>query len=440
MGKTLFVTGKLASKGLKKILKTACIEGDEFVLPIDVAALATTKFIARHLSFTPEYDLIMIPGLCAGDPGIIEEKFSVKTIKGPSDLLDIPGFFDRKSDVSLNEHDIKIFAEINNAPLLTIDEIRKRATYYKACGADVIDIGCIPGMEFHSLSEVVSSLKEEGYGVSIDTFDVREIAEADEAGIDYVLSLQSNNMQVASEIESIPVVIPDLDKSIESLHSNISFLEEMGKEYIIDPILSPLNFGFIDSLERYMETRRRYPDAEMLAGLGNVIELCDADSVGMNLLLCGMMEELSIQNLLTTEASHRTRGAVRELDIARRMTYYAKKNSILIRHFTPDLLVVKEERASSYTEEGLKEIAESLHPRDEDFRIFVADKIYVFNGTLFVSGCEKGEIFSKLAIKDADHAFYMGNELERAELALKLGKRYIQEQPLGWGYLGEGGD
>jgi dihydropteroate synthase-like protein len=247
-------------------------------------------------------------------------------------------------------------------------------------------------------------------------------------------------MQVASEIESIPVVIPDSDKSIESLHSNISFLEEMGKEYIIDPILSPLNFGFIDSLERYIETRRRYPDAEMLAGLGNVIELCDADSVGMNLLLCGMMEELSIQNLLTTEASRRTRGAVRELDIARRMTHYAKRNSILIRRFSSDLLVVKEERASSYTERELKEIARSLHPKDEDFRIFVADKIYVFNGTLFVSGHEKGEIFSKLAIKDADHAFYMGKELERAELALKLGKKYIQEQPLSWGYLGEGGD
>jgi dihydropteroate synthase-like protein len=298
----------------------------------------------------------------------------------------------------------------------------------------------MPGMKFHALGEVVSSLKEEGYIVSIDTFDLQEIVEADEAGIDYVLSLHSANMQVASEIESIPVVISDPDKSIESLHSNISFLEEMGKEYIIDPILSPFNFGFIESLERYIETRRRYPNTEMLAGLGNVIELCDADSVGMNLLLCGMMEELSIQNLLTTEASHKTRGAVRELDIARRMTYYAKKNSMLLRRFASDLLVVKEERVSSYTEEELKEIAKSLHPRDEDFRIFVADKIYVFNGALFVSGNEKGEIFNKLAIKDVGHAFYMGKELERAELALKLGKKYIQEQPLRWGYLGEGGE
>lgn len=436
MGKTLFVTGKLASKALEKILKTACIEGDVFVLPIDVASLATTRFITRHLSFTPEYDLIMIPGLCTGDSHIIEERFRVKTVKGPSDLLDIPDFFGRKIETSLNEYDITIFAEINNAPLLAIDEIKERASYYDKCGADVIDIGCMPGIRFPSLGDVVSSLKEEGYRVSVDTFDAQEIVEADEAGVDYVLSLHSSTIQIASEIESIPVIIPDSDKNIESLRSNISFLDEIGKKYIIDPILSPLNFGFIDSLERYILARKMYPHTEMLAGLGNVIELCDADSVGMNMLLVGMMEELSIQNLLATEASHKTRGAVRELDIARRMTHHAKKNGILLRRFMSDLLVVKEERASSYTEEGLREIARSLHPRDDDFRIFVADKIYVFNGSLFVSGRGKKEIFSKLEIKDTDHAFYMGKELERAELALKLGKRYIQERELNWGYMG----
>jgi hypothetical protein len=34
---------------------------------------------------------------------------------------------------------------------------------------------------------------------------------------------------------------------------------------------------------------------------------------------------------------------------------------------------------------------------------------------------------------DAAHAFYLGVELARAEIAQKLGKRYAQDQPLDWG-------
>src|SRR4029079_18550306 len=34
---------------------------------------------------------------------------------------------------------------------------------------------------------------------------------------------------------------------------------------------------------------------------------------------------------------------------------------------------------------------------------------------------------------DAAHAFYMGVELARAEIAWRLGKRYVQDQPLAWG-------
>jgi hypothetical protein len=35
--------------------------------------------------------------------------------------------------------------------------------------------------------------------------------------------------------------------------------------------------------------------------------------------------------------------------------------------------------------------------------------------------------------QDASHAFYMGVELARAQLAWQLGKRYVQDQELAWG-------
>jgi hypothetical protein len=38
-------------------------------------------------------------------------------------------------------------------------------------------------------------------------------------------------------------------------------------------------------------------------------------------------------------------------------------------------------------------------------------------------------------VKEASHAFYLGKELLKAHLALKLGKTYRQEGELSWGYL-----
>jgi hypothetical protein len=38
---------------------------------------------------------------------------------------------------------------------------------------------------------------------------------------------------------------------------------------------------------------------------------------------------------------------------------------------------------------------------------------------------------------DPSHAFYLGYELARAEIALHLGKQYVQDAPMRWGLLGE---
>ena len=48
----------------------------------------------------------------------------------------------------------------------------------------------------------------------------------------------------------------------------------------IDPILEPIGFGFAASLGRYLEVRRRYPEAAMMMGIGNLTELTDVDSAG----------------------------------------------------------------------------------------------------------------------------------------------------------------
>src|SRR5262249_27812383 len=67
----LFVTGKLAEPALRRTLADLAPQaGFDFSiakLPITVAALMTTSWVARHLIVPGGVDRIILPGLCAGD-------------------------------------------------------------------------------------------------------------------------------------------------------------------------------------------------------------------------------------------------------------------------------------------------------------------------------------------------------------------------------------
>ncbi len=59
----------------------------------------------------------------------------------------------------------------------------------------------------------------------------------------------------------------------------------------------------------------------------------------------------------------------------------------------------------------------------------------MFNAERFVTGTDIGDIFARLDVQEATHAFYLGKELMKAQLALALGKTYRQEGQLSWGSL-----
>jgi hypothetical protein len=107
------------------------------------------------------------------------------------------------------------------------------------------------------------------------------------------------------------------------IEPTLAKLTQLGVPYLIDPIIEPIGYGFMASLERYAEVRRRYPNAEMLMGIGNVTELTAADSTGVNALLIAICQELGIRSVLTTEVIPWARGAVREVDVARRLMHFA---------------------------------------------------------------------------------------------------------------------
>ncbi len=433
----LFVTGRLAADALRRTLGTLELdfEHEVKVLGGSVAALMRTEWIARRLPTDCTCAQVMIPGLCRGDLGLIEARVGVPVVRGPKDLKDLPAFFGQERVLEgYGEYDVKILAEIVEAYRMPFAEILTRAEYFRSGGADIIDLGCPPMEAFPGVAEVVAGLKERGFTVSIDTFHAQTIREADEAGVDLLLSVNAQNMELVPHLHCKVVVIPDFGEGLESLERNVATVDATGAAYVIDPILDPLSFGFTASLERYCEVRRRYPEAEMLMGLGNLTELTDADSVGINALMAGVIAELGIDYLLTTEVISWTRGAVRELDVARKLMHYAVKNRELPKGLDDGLVALKDTPFETYSEAELRDMQRQV--RDRNYRIFAdRERVYVFNRDTFVRGHDPHRLFLALDVADPGHAFYLGRELERAALAVQLGKKYTQESPLRWGYL-----
>lgn len=437
MNRVLFVTGKLAAPLLQDTLARAQPEFacDVAVMKITVAALMTPEWIARFLEPPDGTDLILLPGRIQGDISVLETRFGIPVEKGPKELSEIPEYFGLATvRREYGAHDMTLLAEIHNAPSLDLDDIVRRAAYYAASGADVIDIGCSPGKPFPHLADAVRGLRAEGYRVSIDSFDTDEIRTAVAAGAELVLSVNRTNLGLARELDATVVVIPDFGAAIDTLYRNIDALERWGVRYIADPILDPIAFGFAESLHRYYDVRRRHADADVLMGIANITELTDADTTGTTALLIGYCQELGIRYVLATEDAAWARGAVHEADIARRLMHYAIAHRTLPKHVDPRLVTVKDPEVIAYTEAQLRGLQAQI--TDLNYRIFTdRERIYVFNAERFVTGTRARELFNALDVGEPTHAFYLGKELTKAELAVALGKTYSQEAPLAWGYL-----
>jgi len=432
----LFLTGHLARPRLEAVLNGMNAGFDWKVLDIGVkvAALMTEDIIARRLPQPVEADKIMLPGRCRADLDRLSERFGVPVLRGPDELKDIPLYFGRARKASdMTKYDIQIFAEIVDASALTVEAILKRAEGYLQRGANVIDLGCLPDTPFPHLEEAIRTLKEKGYKVSVDSADASELLRGGKAGADYLLSLNEETLHIADRIASTPVLIPKDHGDMASLYRAMDALDAKKRKYLVDPVLDPINFGFMRSLERYAQVRRERPDAEILMGTGNLTELTDADTTGITAVLLGIASELHIRNVLVVQVSPHTRRTVEEHDLARRIMYASREENDLPKDYADGLLCLHSRRPFPQTPEEIAEAAREV--RDKNFRIEIAeDGIHIYNRDGHHVAQDAFDLFPKLGVeKDGAHAFYLGAELAKAEIAFRLAKRYAQDGPLDWG-------
>ncbi len=441
-----FVTGKLARRAVESTVeKIATKNNFEYsisVLPITVAALMTPRWLLRHLEVPGGVDRVVLPGHLVDDIETIRQQIPHRIDCGPRDIRDLPQFFGEKTcdRAGYGKYSIDIIAEINHADRLTSQQLTQQATRLVEQGANIIDLGCSPGKQWKEISDAVRRLRDLNIKVSVDSFDPEEVAAACSAGAELVLSVNSSNREQAVDWGAEVVVIPDVPGDKKSFEETIFFLQSAGVQLRLDPILEPIGCGFASSLARYAQCREDYPNARMMMGIGNITELTDVDSAGVNVLLLGICEELQIQSVLTTQVINWARSSVQECDLARRLVHFACQNGIPPKHLEPALVMLRDVRVNEFDFDVFEELSSEI--RDKNIRIANSgDEIHATTAGVHVHDNDAFALMDKLLDSsvgdsiDRSHAFYLGYEMCKAAIALNLSKQYDQDQPLDWGML-----
>ncbi|ENN95658.1 dihydropteroate synthase-like protein [Methanocaldococcus villosus KIN24-T80] len=448
------------------------------------------------------YDFVLVTGLIRHDLKKVEEETGIACYKSTREAADIPLLIENLDKIKLSTKDyadlqlidiikeraekeieavekeefnhikignlkvgddypIRVLGEIVHAPWLKKEELEKKVMYYVECGADMIDLGMVSNENNKDkIKEMVSIVKDiEDIPVSIDTMNIEELKEAINYA-DLILSLDRGNIDTLipylkdSDVASVVLptdyknnIIPKSpDDKIKILKENIEKLlyNNIGK-IIADPILEPINEGFIDSLIAYKKFKEFY-DFPTFFGAGNVSELLDADSNGVHALLTAIAYEVRANIIFSPEASAKCKFSIKELKTASKMMFLAKRRNSLPKDLGIDLINYKDKRFEEEitfknynipiidAKENEKTILDEGSFKieiDRENKKIIA--IYFKNNkpTLIIRGEKAKEIYDTIInlklIKRLDHACYLGRELSKAEIALKIGKKYNQD-------------
>ncbi|WP_407356264.1 dihydropteroate synthase-like protein [Methanolobus sp. WCC5] len=489
--KILIATGILAEQTVRN---AAGDLADVLVADTKIAAFITPRKLLTAIeeqfpSF--DHDLIFVPGLVSGNFGKAEKELGCKVRLGPKHAYDL-GFvlpfadsMEFSSEVPACElladvrramalekvqeledtamapieikgmkigggSRMKVLAEVVDATGLDTESLALKIRSFEAKGADMIDLGA----SLHATPDDVRRAIEvarcaTALPVSIDTLDPVLIREALKCGIDMVLSLDSSNIALigqdlaASGVAA--VVIPDQGEGSVSLMKNIELARAAGLENLIaDPVLDPIGHGIAESIVRYMDFHKMNPHVPVFFGTGNVTELIDADSAGVNATLCGIGADLGASILFTPEYSNKTQGSIDELKKASLMMLLSHERRSSPKDLGIDLIEIKEKRRrqdGSLPRDFVRAEKSKMWTQDPkgSIRISIIPDIYGKKEGCILAEHDSTSIAGRTArevmdtILDMDlvsrmgHAAYLGQELKKAELALKLGRSYAQD-------------
>lgn len=457
------------------------------------------------------YDVVMVPGAVQGSLRDVGDALGIKIVKGPMHAVDIPAVLDLcdpsslspddPADVVLGDYvgeqakrilsDVEaslksrehilvgdLLVPVSPPPLRVISEVSEVHSLEDAEllrvvgrrieeGADIISLGFEAGVSRPGdVRKAVRLVKERfDVPVALDSIIPAEIEAGVEAGADMVMSLEAGNIgKVAEKLDGVPAVVIPYDsgrglyprsapEKVEMLNKLVDEALRRGVRHVVaDPVLDPVSprgpGGALESLAAYRRFKRLRPEIPMLLGAGNVAELMDADTIGVNALLVMLGAEAGASMVLVVEKSAKASGSTREAALASQMATIAWAKESPPKDLGIDLLVVKEKRRVQVpldaADAEIVDASEALeHPLDPlgYFRVRVNHDEGVIEalyrgakGKILIRGRDarliRDEVLRRGLVSSLSHAFYLGIELGKAEAALEMGKNYVQEEKL----------
>jgi dihydropteroate synthase-like protein len=454
------------------LVRSAAAGYDADVVVTGEIASFLTPHALRLLLKGTRYDCVIISGMCTASFEQVERETGIPIYRGPRHAADLalvlpllrsetlsrtipaddflaarraenaqctirereqdasPDFFIRGVKIGGGSR-IKVLAEIMDAH--RCEDIRPVVQHYVASGADIVDLGFGFDATPDDVLRVFSRFGDPDTPLAVDTQDPTLIRAA-LGRADIVLSLQETNIpEVGAEVAEAgvtAVVVP----GNSTLAKNIALARKAGIRCIIaDPLLQPAGSGLVQSLTRF-----RKAGCPLFFGAGNVTELLDADSVGINALLAALAAEIGASVIFTSEHSDKTWGSIREMRRATEMMVLAKDRPYP-KDLGIDLLVLKEKRRRREppleydTAQPARSMPDAItYDPKGNFRIGIEGDhiVAVIHGKAVRGTRWQDVLFTLLSQGDVsllDHAGYLGRELYKAELAIRYGRSFEQD-------------
>lgn len=456
----------------EEIVRKAAAGFDADVIVIGEIASFLTPHRLGELLHKKQYDMVIVPGMCTASFGQVEREHAVPVFRGPrhaadlSFILPLIGKITLSRTVPADEYlasqrkneamvrvtalelaaecdciirgtkigggsRMKVLAEIMDAH--RCGNLRERVEQFFFSGADIVDLGFGFDATPDDVTRAFAVLEGIDRPLAADTQDPALIRAA-LVRADIILSLQEENIPLVgrevAEAGAAAVVVPGTG----TLPKNIAMAKRAGIRCIIaDPLLQPAGSGLVASLKNFRNGK--YP---LFFGAGNVAELIDADSPGINALLAGMAMEVGAALIFTSEHSDKTRGSVHEMRRATEMMVLARDRPYP-KDLGIDLLVLKEKRRRCEPPLEYEAVVTAKEMPDAieydpkgNFRIGIeGDRIVAVIHGRAVQGTRWQDVFHTILsqgdVSLLDHAGYLGRELYKAELALRYGRSFEQD-------------
>ncbi len=477
------VTSRSARRLVEEVARGLDGEVEIIEVPVPVISFLSTTTLAKIIEARSELreklsrvDVIVIPGRVKGDAEPIEKVTGRPVYKGPKDLGLIPaavrhllsgGSLDRArpAEQVMGSVTLKLEPTIafrigrvevpsRGPPVLVVTEIHpgveegrvaSEARRHLSDGARIILVGAGDGVSPESLARRIEAVAATGApGILAEAPSRRHAKAALDAGAHGISTSPDTLGEVLDLLPSDAAVLLG-DRDLGRLESGLDLLRIHGVDKVVlDPVLGLPLIDLAESIGRYREAHRL--GAPLLFTAANVTEEVEADPHGVHAVLAALAVELGASLYLVVEETYKSTHGTAEAAEALRLASEAWARRSTPRGLYSRLYVARQPVKPPQPPRVEAEAVYYVEPRidkrgyievhvDHDRGVIraVYRRLPSLEVEAAVEGVHPNSIARALIRKvglDPEHAAYLGAELAKAHIALRLGLTYTQDEPV----------